>query len=291
MVDNSAITVVHIEQDLNAMVLLVEEVDLVLQLLHVALVHLLLVLHVDLVDVLSALVEGAKSQNFVVSDLDCTVERFDGVFKSHVLLDELIVLLTVLVRQLVGFSELGGPLLVLGRLVTATAPVGRFLDAVFILSVVEVIIGSCSVACVGAHAGDVLLVSVRVESSDDLILRRHIEFLHSFVKLGAQLDVFGIKFRNFAVFLCQQEFQILHLVLCLAALGFPFQVSSIGMISELDQFVMKDVVLLDKALVLLLKGDHRLAVETGLVRDHCVLVFELLERLGRLQYFVQQALD
>lgn len=43
------------------MVLLVQEVYLVLELLHVSLIDLVLVLHVDLVDVLAALVELAEA--------------------------------------------------------------------------------------------------------------------------------------------------------------------------------------------------------------------------------------
>ena len=56
------------------MVLLVEEVNLVLELLHVALIRLLLVLLSKLIYVLAALVKVAQAQNFIVSDLDRLVE-------------------------------------------------------------------------------------------------------------------------------------------------------------------------------------------------------------------------
>ena len=56
------------------MVLFVEEVDLVLELLHVALIRLLLVLLSKLIDVLTTLVKGAQTQNFIVSDLDRLVK-------------------------------------------------------------------------------------------------------------------------------------------------------------------------------------------------------------------------
>ena len=55
------------------MVFLVKEVDLVLQLLHVALVSILLVLLSELVHVLATLIELAQSQNFVVPNLNCYV--------------------------------------------------------------------------------------------------------------------------------------------------------------------------------------------------------------------------
>ena len=74
LVNCSSVALVDIEEDLDAMVLLVEEVDLVLELLHVALIRLLLVLLSKLIDVLSALVKGAQTQNFIVSDLDRLVE-------------------------------------------------------------------------------------------------------------------------------------------------------------------------------------------------------------------------
>ena len=58
------------------MVLLVEEVNLVLELQHVAFICLLLVLLSKLVYVLAALVKVTQAQNFIVSDLDRLVEAF-----------------------------------------------------------------------------------------------------------------------------------------------------------------------------------------------------------------------
>ena len=74
LVNCCSIALGDIEEDLDAMVLLVEEVDLVLELLHVALIRLLLVLLSKLIDVLATLVKGAQTQNFIVSDLDRLVE-------------------------------------------------------------------------------------------------------------------------------------------------------------------------------------------------------------------------
>ena len=56
------------------MVLPVEEVHLILQLLHVPLIGLVLVLLGDLVHVLAALVKFAKSHYFIVSDLDLVLQ-------------------------------------------------------------------------------------------------------------------------------------------------------------------------------------------------------------------------
>ena len=64
------------------MVLFVEEVNLVLELLHVALICLLLVLLSKLIYVLAALVQVAQTQNFIVSDLDGLVEASRFLFKS-----------------------------------------------------------------------------------------------------------------------------------------------------------------------------------------------------------------
>ena len=56
------------------MVLPVEEVHLILQLLHVPLIGLVLVLLGDLVHVLAALVKFAESHYFIVSDLDLVLQ-------------------------------------------------------------------------------------------------------------------------------------------------------------------------------------------------------------------------
>ena len=63
------------------------------------------------------------------------------------------------------------------------------------------------------------------------------------------------------------------------------------MLTILDQLEVQIVVLLDKALVLLLERHHGLAVEAGLVCDHCVLVLELLEGLSSLKHLIEESLD
>ena len=47
------------------------------------------------------------------------------------------------------------------------------------------------------------------------------------------------------VFLSQKEFQILDLVLSLAALSLPLKVSPISMLSVLDELVVQFIVLFD----------------------------------------------
>ena len=74
LINCCSIALIDIEEDLDAMVLFVEEVDLVLELLHVALICLLLVLLSKLIDVLATLIKGAQAQNFIVSDLDRLIE-------------------------------------------------------------------------------------------------------------------------------------------------------------------------------------------------------------------------
>ena len=70
MVDGGPVTVCDVEEHLDTMVLLVQEVDLILQLLHCSLVGLVLILLGQLVHVLAALVEFAQAHDFIVSDLD-----------------------------------------------------------------------------------------------------------------------------------------------------------------------------------------------------------------------------
>ena len=66
-----------IELSLDPVILFVQKVDLILQLLHRLLIQILLVLHVKLVQVLTALVQPAKSQYFIVSDLNLVCHPFD----------------------------------------------------------------------------------------------------------------------------------------------------------------------------------------------------------------------
>ena len=56
MIYDGPVTHVDVEQDLNSVVFFIEEVNLILQLLQVALINFLLVLRVYLVHVLTALI-------------------------------------------------------------------------------------------------------------------------------------------------------------------------------------------------------------------------------------------
>ena len=70
LIDSSSVSIRDVEEHLDTMVLLVQEVDLILQLLHCSLVGLMLVLLCQLVHVLAALIEFAQTHDFIVSDLD-----------------------------------------------------------------------------------------------------------------------------------------------------------------------------------------------------------------------------
>jgi len=56
LIYDSPVAHVDVEQDLNSVVFFIEEVNLILQLLQVALIHFLLVLRVDLIHVLTTLI-------------------------------------------------------------------------------------------------------------------------------------------------------------------------------------------------------------------------------------------
>ena len=101
MIDSSTISHIHVEKHLDAMIFLVKEVDLVLQLLHVALISILLVLLCDLVHVLATLIELAQSQNFVVPNLDCFVESPLFLFNNQMSLYELFILVSHFVSSLI----------------------------------------------------------------------------------------------------------------------------------------------------------------------------------------------
>ena len=88
MIYDGPVAHVDVEQDLNSVVFFIEEVNLILQLLQVALINFLLVLRVYLVHVLTALIQHTKSQNFIISDFDCSVEGFYFVLHGKMLLHE-----------------------------------------------------------------------------------------------------------------------------------------------------------------------------------------------------------
>ena len=70
MICDGFVFCVEIELSLNSMVFLVEEVNLILQLRDGLLVYFLLVLHAELLHVLSTIVETAKPQDLIVSGFD-----------------------------------------------------------------------------------------------------------------------------------------------------------------------------------------------------------------------------
>ena len=65
---------------------------------------------------------------------------------------------------------------------------------------------------------DIMELTIGVETTDNLVLRRHIELFHHFVKFLAQFNIFTVKISDLAILLRQEEFEILYLVLRLAAL-------------------------------------------------------------------------
>jgi len=88
LINDGSVAHVDVEQDLDSVVFFIEEINLILQLLQVALIHFLLVLHVYMVHVLTALIKHTKSQNFIISDFNCSVEGFYFVLNGKMLLHE-----------------------------------------------------------------------------------------------------------------------------------------------------------------------------------------------------------
>ena len=84
----------HVKQGLYAVILLVEEVDLVLHLLKVALISLLLVLLCKLVDVLTSLVKFAKAQDLTVPDLNSVIETSKLLLEPEMRLHQVFILVT-----------------------------------------------------------------------------------------------------------------------------------------------------------------------------------------------------
>lgn len=113
MVDDCAVAHVKVQKRLYAMILLVKEVHLVLQFLHVALIGVLLVLQSELVHVLSTLVELAQSENLVVSLFNGVIRPLELLLDGEVSLDKLLVLVAQFIGSLVSPTQLIGPLMVL----------------------------------------------------------------------------------------------------------------------------------------------------------------------------------
>ena len=134
-------------------------------------------------------------------------------------------------------------------------------------------------------------LAVAVEATNDLVLTRHVELLHDFVELLAQSDVFGVHIGYLRVLLGQEEFQILNLVLCLAALSFPLEIGAVCMLPILYQLEVKIVVFFDNALILVLERRHGLAIKRRLIGNDSVFILELLVGLGGLEDLIEEALD
>ena len=134
-------------------------------------------------------------------------------------------------------------------------------------------------------------LAVAVEATNDLVLTRHVELLHDFVELLAQSDVFGVHIGYLRVLLGQEEFQILNLVLCLAALSFPLEIGAVSMLPILYQLEVKIVVFFDNALILVLERRHGLAIKRRLIGNDSVFILELLVGLGGLEDLIEEALD
>jgi len=115
VVGHRLVTLVDVEFSANPVVLLVQEVNLVLQLLRHLLVRFLLVLHVQSLQVLPTLVELAKPQNFCVSCFNLPLVLFYTCLKFVVALDEFVVSDAHFLRTFVSPSQLGRPLMLVGR--------------------------------------------------------------------------------------------------------------------------------------------------------------------------------
>ena len=133
-------------------------------------------------------------------------------------------------------------------------------------------------------------LSFRIEATQDLVLRWHVQLLHHTVKFLTEFGIFIVKLGDVSVLLGQQESQILHFIHGLPALCLPFEIGSISMLLRLDQLEMKWVVLLHKALILFLERRHWLWIQTGLLRNDSILVLQCLESFCRLHHLIEQSL-
>ena len=90
----------------------------------------------------------------------------------------------------------------------------------------------------GGTTKHIVDLAIAIQPTDDLILRRHVQLLHDFVQFLAQFDILCIEIGNLRVLLTKQEFEVLHLVRGLAALGLPLQISTVCMLTVLDQLLV-----------------------------------------------------
>ena len=103
---------VKVKLGLDAVVLLVEEVDLVLQLGHNFFVRLLMIFQIQLFEILTALVKATQAKNFVVSGLNFALSLLEFLFELQVILNETLVFLAHFVSSLVCTSQFLSPFLV-----------------------------------------------------------------------------------------------------------------------------------------------------------------------------------
>lgn len=288
------------------MILFIEEVDLVLQLLHVSLVGLLLVLLGELVHVLAALVELAEAQYFLVTLFNLLTQPLHFFLLFKVLLHKLIVLMSQLIGPFVCPAKLSRPLLVFDChsaapilvLIPSCGPL-RLLHTFIALPVVKASISTCTLSrqilaelkALGRTTEHIVQFAVGVQPANNLVLRGHVQLLHHPVQFLAQFHIFSIKVPNLAVFLREQEFEVLHLVLGLAALRFPFEVGTVRMLAILDQLEVKVVVFFDDSLIFVLEWRHGLTIELCFVGDDGVFIFQFLERFCSLKHLVEEPFD
>jgi hypothetical protein len=78
VISDRFVSLINVQFSAHAMILFVKEVDLIRQFLSYSLVCLLLVLHVQALQVLSTLVELTQSKDFRVSGLDLSILTLDS---------------------------------------------------------------------------------------------------------------------------------------------------------------------------------------------------------------------
>ena len=137
-------------------------------------------------------------------------------------LDELLIFVSNLSCSLISSSKLFGPFLIPNLSTTSRvlSNRGRCPKAVFSFTHVVWLTtgnGLCIQSCVEfkillGSLDYVVHLSFRGETSNDLVLRWHVQFLHHSVKFLAEFRIFAVKFGERSILLGKQESQILHLV-------------------------------------------------------------------------------
>jgi len=189
VVSHRFVTLVDIQFCSHAVVLLVEEVDLISQLLSDLLIGVLLVLHVKFLQVLSTLVEVTKSEDFVIASLNLAFLAFDSRFSLYLVSNNIIVLLSEFCAPLVRQTEFSSPLVVVSSSSTESSSDWRRLQAFFFSTSIKSALRSIITG--GPHLSreslahlELLLYSLDhvvgiafgCKAADDSILRRHVEF-------------------------------------------------------------------------------------------------------------------